>query len=197
MPLYSPPNEVRAFRAKGLLDKVNVAQFLDNGPAAPSILHLDPVSKTLVGWAWYVGSANLRPHIRDSTHLEPFPFLRPCYPDGRRVPPDELDDYCLEYYYHAPCCLCPYIEGSAISRECRIRLMESVNPKRKDRHLQPFIGEYVAECANEEAQCGYFSESKMSCGVLSGPEADGVVILERFYGKKPLLQTRTKKRRKS
>ena len=81
---------------------------------------------------------------------------RPAYFCGRRVPPDELAFYFLNYLSKAPCCLCAFVDDKDYTA-CKISLVEAVNEKKESQRLRPYIGEYVAECTQEDS-CGYFGE---------------------------------------
>ncbi|TEB19273.1 hypothetical protein FA13DRAFT_1802484 [Coprinellus micaceus] len=155
MATYRPPQDVRLYRLEALQDSVRSGwqqlyhtNILDSDP--PRLLHWDSKLEALQIWAW------------------------PCYPDGRRVPPDELQEYFCEYHARPPCCLCAYVDSGRYYVSAKISLVETVNRDVEDTNRRPFVGEYVAECASNS--CGYF------------------VIIERFFSSKVLLQSAHKKR---
>ena len=65
--------------------------------------------------------------------------------------------YKYTHFCRTPCCLCPYLDDSLGYTESRITLLESIIENKSDPERQPFIGEYVAECAREPS-CGYFGD---------------------------------------
>ncbi|KAJ3517390.1 hypothetical protein NMY22_g13978 [Coprinellus aureogranulatus] len=148
MTSYIPPVDVRKHRLRSVLNTVLKAQSPLMSPHAtrtPQLLHWDSESGSLKLWAWW-----------------------PCFTDGRRVPPDELEQHRREYYFRAPCCLCASTtDNTTLYAESTFQLLESVNPVHDIPRNRPFIGEYIAECAT--GTCGYF------------------VLMERFYAKKTLL----------
>lgn len=119
------------------------------------LLHFDHTENDLRLWAWYVEVIRFsQVTISLIVLLE---TTRPCYPDGKRVPPKEINQYKLDYYFRAPCCLCAYSDDTLRYSEAKIGLLESVNHTPHGQEVRPFIGQYVAECAREDS-CGYFGE---------------------------------------
>ncbi|KAJ3507398.1 hypothetical protein NMY22_g16944 [Coprinellus aureogranulatus] len=146
MTSYIPPLDVRKHRLQSVLDAVLKAQsplVSPNSTRTPELLHWDAESGSLKIWGW------------------------PCFTDGRRVPPDELEQHRREYYFRAPCCLCTSTDAMSRYKESKFQLLESINATHNVPRNRPFFGEYIAECAT--GACGYF------------------VLVERFYAEKTLM----------
>ncbi|KAJ2922537.1 hypothetical protein H1R20_g14571, partial [Candolleomyces eurysporus] len=153
MPVYTPPFRVRLSRLQALRTCVLEAQKTPHDPTLrPAIYEWDSESNNLGYWHW------------------------PAYPCGRRVPPDELEQYMLNHYCLAPCCLCAYVDNKRYAAS-KISMVEAINENKESQRLRPYIGEYIAECAQEDS-CGYF------------------VLIERFYAQKTLMTSIYRKRDK-
>jgi len=77
-------------------------------------------------------------------------FSRPVTKDGKRVAPEDLEQYRKAHCFKLPCCLCARNENAGIYTEAAIYIPI----------WGPSSGKYVAGCARKI--CGYFGMSRAS-----------------------------------
>ncbi|KAF6760400.1 hypothetical protein DFP72DRAFT_843308 [Ephemerocybe angulata] len=114
------------------------ARHIRTPSSPPAILHYDFGTRSLAHWPWYLFLHSLWPGDSET---------------GRRLRPDELENHRRTHEFHAPCCLCAFLDGEEYT-ESVIGVVESLPLPRgnPDRNHTTMHGE-----------CGYF------------------VCLERFY----------------
>ncbi|RXW18050.1 hypothetical protein EST38_g7806 [Candolleomyces aberdarensis] len=76
----------------------------------------------------------------------------PILANGKPVSPWKLDEHSHTHFYQTPCCLCPFLDGSATYKRSKIGWVQFLAQTQTGDIYSD--GKYVAACA--EQRCGYF-----------------------------------------
>lgn len=112
---------------------------------SPLPLHFDTKTRSLGRYLWYVF------RFASPAPLTQFPYRPRDRETKRLVAPSMLADFRRTHMFRAPCCLCPFMDGSSDYVETFIGVVEVAHHQPNELH-----GEYVAVCSSQ--RCGYLRQ---------------------------------------